>query len=180
MKILAFAGSNSSRSINKKLVTFVSTFFESATIEILDLNDYELPLFGVDKQERTGIPDLAHEFSDKIKNADLLLISLAENNGSYSVAFKNIFDWTSRIPNQTVFHERPIFLMATSPGGRGGMSVVEAAEKRFPFNGGRVIETLSLPSVNKNFDEKKGITDAELLQLLLLKIENVKQSFEKD
>ena len=45
MKILAFAGSNSTVSINKKLVTFASTFFSENEVEILDLNDYEMPIY---------------------------------------------------------------------------------------------------------------------------------------
>ena len=41
MKILAFAASSSKNSINKKLVTFATTFFTNEDIEILDLNDFE-------------------------------------------------------------------------------------------------------------------------------------------
>jgi chromate reductase len=41
MKIIAFAGSNSRNSINKKLVTYASTLFTGAQVEILDLNDFE-------------------------------------------------------------------------------------------------------------------------------------------
>lgn len=37
MKILAFAGSNSSTSINRQLVTFVAQFFTTHEVEILDL-----------------------------------------------------------------------------------------------------------------------------------------------
>lgn len=45
MKILAFAGSNSSKSINKKLVIHTLSFFENADVTLLDLNDFEMPLF---------------------------------------------------------------------------------------------------------------------------------------
>ena len=46
--ILAFAGSNSSNSINKKLAIYASSLVEGAQVTILDLNDFELPIFGVD------------------------------------------------------------------------------------------------------------------------------------
>ena len=66
MKIVAFAGSNSSASINKKLVTFATTFFTEHSVEILDLNDYEMPLFNVDKLAKNGLPQLALDFAKKM------------------------------------------------------------------------------------------------------------------
>ena len=50
MKLLAFAGSSSTTSINKKLVTYAAGLFNADEIEILDLNDFELPLFNLSDQ----------------------------------------------------------------------------------------------------------------------------------
>ena len=44
MKILAFAASNSTQSINRQLLGFATTLIEGADIETLDINDYEMPL----------------------------------------------------------------------------------------------------------------------------------------
>ena len=41
--IIAFAGSNSRSSINKKLATYASNMINGEQVEVLDLNDYELP-----------------------------------------------------------------------------------------------------------------------------------------
>jgi NAD(P)H-dependent FMN reductase len=177
MKILAFAGSNSKQSINKKLVTWVATHFSSADVQILDLNDFEMPIFSIDRQRENGIPVEAQTFADAIGQADLLLISLAEHNGAYTAAFKNIFDWISRIPEQSVFQDKPIFLMATSPGGRGGRSVLDIATDRFPRNGGKVLATFSLPSFKQNFEEGTGITEPAFKAELLEKIEAVKANW---
>ncbi|WP_234109018.1 MULTISPECIES: NADPH-dependent FMN reductase [Chryseobacterium] len=177
MKIIAFAGSNSDVSINRQLVTFASSFFEKHLIEILDLNDYEMPIYKNEREIENGIPQLAHDFAAKIDSADLLLLSLAENNGAYSAAFKNIFDWVSRIRGRKVFGEKPMFLMATSPGKRGGASVLEIASKRFPFDGAKVLETFSLPSFNENFDSGKGIVDDEKLKEIKEKIDQIKSNF---
>ncbi|MFA7446737.1 MAG: NAD(P)H-dependent oxidoreductase [Flavobacteriaceae bacterium] len=161
MKIVAFAGSNSRNSINKKLVTYASSLFEKAQIEILDLNDFELPLFGVDLEKQIGKPELAVKFLEKIATADLVLLSLAEHNGNYSVAFKNIFDWASR-GGVKVFQEKSLLLMATSNGARGGKSVLEIAEKRFPFDGAAIKATFSLPKFSENFDvENNKISNPE-------------------
>jgi len=55
-----------------------------------------------------------------------------------------------------------MLLLATSPGVRGGSSVLEIANKRFPFQGGIVKGSFSLPSFGENFDSEKGITNEEL------------------
>ncbi|WP_310555385.1 NAD(P)H-dependent oxidoreductase, partial [Flavobacterium sp.] len=95
-KIIAFGASSSKTSINKQLATYAASLFENSSVEILDLNDYELPLFSVDKEKENGIPQQAHDFYTKLGTADLIVISFAEHNGAYSTAFKNIFDWISR------------------------------------------------------------------------------------
>ena len=61
-----------------------------------------------------------------------------------------------------MWEDRPIFLMATSPGARGGKSVLEAAQTRMPFQGGKVVASFSLPSFKDNFHEQKGIIDPQL------------------
>ena len=158
MKIIAFAGSNSSHSINKKLATYAASLFDDAEIEVLDLNDFPMPLFSIDIEKEKGHPESSQRFLDKIAAADMLVISLAENNSSFNVGFKNIFDWNSRIA-PTQFQNKPILLMATSPGKRGGASVLEAGHTIFPFHGAIIKAVFSLPSYNENFDETTGITN---------------------
>ncbi len=159
-KIIAFGASSSRNSINKQLATFAANQFKNTEVEILDLNDYEMPLFSVDKEKENGIHNLAQQFYDKIGSADFIIISFAEHNGAYSSAFKNLLDWTSRI-NAKTFQEKPMLLMATSPGARGGSSVLDIATKRFPFQGGIVKGTFSLPTFYENFDAVHGIINSE-------------------
>ncbi|MBF4985562.1 NAD(P)H-dependent oxidoreductase [Nonlabens mediterrranea] len=174
MKITAFAGSNSKASINKRLVTYVASLFKQPDTTILDLNDYQIPFYGTDLELEKGVPQEVLEFSDLIKESDFLIISLAEHNGAYAAVFKNLFDWLSRVDGTKGFHNKPIFLMAASPGGRGGASVLEIAQARLPFNDGEVIETFSLPNFTSNFNDVEGITDSELKTTLFNKIEDIK------
>ena len=119
MKLLAFAASNSKSSINKQLVTYAASLAEGAEVEVLDINDYELPLFSVDREAELGHPELAKAFLSRIAASDALMISFAEHNGSYSAAYKNLFDWSSRI-GQKIFQDKPMVLLSTSPGAGGG------------------------------------------------------------
>lgn len=162
MKIIAFAGSNSKNSINKKLAAYAASLFKKATVEVIDLNDYEMPLFGVDLEKEVGQHHLAQAFLDKLATADILVVSLAENNGSYSVAFKNVLDWSSRI-TKNVFGDKDMLLMATSPGARGGATVLDIANNAFPRFAANIKGTYSLPGFNDNFDEEKAeISNPEL------------------
>jgi len=165
MKILAFAGSTSSTSINKQLVEYTSTLFSEHEYEVADLNDYEVPIYSSDYEKSNGIPKQITQFASKIDAADLLIISLAEHNGAYSAAFKNHFDWLSRIEGRKAWADKNIFLMATSPGARGGKGVLEIAADRFPRNGGNVVGTFSFPSFYDNFKEG-AIVNEELLNEL--------------
>lgn len=162
--IIAFAGSDSKTSINKQLAAYAASLVEDATVKVLDLNDYELPLYGIDKEQEIGIPENAHAFLNEIKSADGIVLSLAEHNGAYATVFKNIFDWMSRIDGK-LWSDVPMLLMATSPGGRGGQTVLDIAKGRFPYMGGNIVADFSLPSFGDNFSES-GIKDETLAQKL--------------
>ena len=162
MKITCFAASSSSHSINKQLVTYVAGLIEGAEVEVLDLNDYELPLFSVDRENELGQPALAQAFLDKLCASDALIIALAEHNGCYSAAYKNLYDWVSRIQPK-VYQDKRMLLLSTSPGGRGGKSVMELALAQMPRFGGEVRGSVSIPSFDENFDRERGVvSNAEL------------------
>lgn len=171
--IIAFAGSNSRNSINKDLVVYASTLVENATISVLDLNDFELPLYGIDLENEKGIPENAHKFLNLIKESDGILLSLAEHNGAYSAVFKNLFDWLTRIKGN-MFLKKPMLLMATSSGGRGGLTVLEIAQGRFTYHDANIIEVFSLPFFNNNFSDGK-ITNEDFDSQL----KNAVEQFEK-
>lgn len=173
MKIFAFAGSTSSTSINKQLVKFVLKSFPEHEAQLIDLNDYAMPVFSVDL-EKEGFPEQAHAFLQQIKEAGVIICSLAEHNRAYTAAFKNILDWASRI-NVKLFQEKPMLLMSTSPGGYGGGNVMNAAKIAFPQFGADVKETFSLGNFYDNFDSENGIINPEICDEYRLKIENFKK-----
>jgi len=159
-KILAFAGSNSSTSINKQLASYAAGEIPNTDVTVLDLNDFELPMYGSDYENEHGIPKAAHDFLEHIKSADGIVVSLAEHNGAYAAVFKNSYDWMSRIDGK-LWNEKPMLLMATSPGARGGQTVLGIASATFPRMGAKLISTFSLPGFHDNFS-KDGISDLAL------------------
>ena len=164
MKVLALAASNSSTSINKLLATYAAGLVPNADVEVLDLNDFEMPIFSEDKdkEKELGQPDLAKRFFQKIGEADAIIISYAEHNGSYTAAFKNVFDWTSRI-DMKVYQGKPVIMLATSPGPGGAATVLAAATGSAPYFAAEVKGSLSIPSFYDNFDMEKGELKNEAL-----------------
>lgn len=166
MKILAFGTSTSSTSINHKLALYAASLFDGAQVDELKLRDFEMPLYCPDREAEIGKPAQALAFIERMSKADLLVFSLAEHNGNYTAAFKNLYDWISR--GQKAFQNKPILLLATSPGPRGGQTILDIAKARIPFDGGDIKGSFSLPSFSQNFDvENNTITNPELKQQLI-------------
>ena len=162
MKVLAFAASSSTKSINKTLANYAASLVTGAEFELLDINDYEMPLFSQDREEELGQPQAAKDFFAKLGEADAIIISFAEHNGTYTAAYKNLFDWTSRI-DQQVFQNKPVVYLATSPGPGGAASVLAAATHSAQYFAANVKASLSIPSFYDNFDmETQKLTNPEL------------------
>ncbi len=157
-KILVFAGSNSKDSINKKWAAYAASLIDNVGLNVVDLNDFPLPIYGIDLENESSIPENAQAFLDLITSSDGIVLSLAEHNGTYATVFKNLFDWMSRIDGK-LWSNIPMLLLATSPGARGGATVLEIAKGRFPYMGGNIISDYSLPSFHDNFKDGKLINE---------------------
>lgn len=157
-KILAFGASNSKNSINKRVANFVGLQIEDTSVELLDLNDFEMPIYSIDIEKETGIPETVYHFKSNIEKVDGIIISFAEHNGHYTAVFKNIFDWLTRI-NRNIWQNKPMFLLATAPGSRGAKKVLENAVIDMGRKGGDIVAVFSLPSIWDNYNENDGITD---------------------
>ncbi len=158
MNVLAIGASTSSKSINRALANYAAAKIPNAVVTDYDLRQLNLPIFSADAEENDGIPADAQTFRDAVRSHDALVVSLAEHNGSYSAAFKNLYDWVSRI-DTNVWADKPMILLSTSPGGRGGATVMEAAKATFPRMGAALKGSVSLPSFYDNFDKDAGVTD---------------------
>lgn len=175
MKLLAFAATNSQQSINRALVTYAASQVNADEVEILDLNDFEMAIYSIDRENASGIPEQAQLFFDKIGQADTVLISFAEHNGTYTAAYKNIFDWASRI-NQKFYQQKPVIMLATSPGPGGAKNVLDTAVTSAPFFDANVVGSLSIPSFYENFDlEKQTLINEELNSQLISLVTKLNQ-----
>ncbi len=157
-KILAIGASNSSKSINTQFATYVANQLEEVQVVTADWKDLVLPLYSPDLEAVDGIPENVQQFIDLVHSVDAVVLSLAEHNGLPSAAFKNLWDWTSRI-NLKFWSNKPMLLMAASPGGRGGASVLSVVSNLMPHFGGNVVAEFSLPTFHENFQGGQLIND---------------------
>ena len=84
-----------------------------ATYEIVDLNEYHLPLYG-DESNMNGVK----AFNDKINQLDGFIFVLAEYNHTIPAALTNAISWT-----QDVFHNKAAGIV--SYGAAGGARAAE-------------------------------------------------------
>lgn len=164
-KILAFSGSNSTASINQKLIRHAANGVSGADVTVISLIDFPMPLYGIDLETSAGMPENAERFNELIQSHDGFIVSVPEHNASFPAVFKNSIDWFSRFKT-SYFDNKPILVMGTSPGRGGAKSSIEHATKVFSgFLSGNVVGQFSLPSFNHmteaKGDELGAITDAE-------------------
>lgn len=168
-QILAFGTSLNSQSINRALATYAASLVPGAEVLVQTPADYPLPMYSQDVERASGVPQAAHDFVATIGGADALIFSFAEHNGSYTAAFKNLLDWASRAERK-LFQAKPLLLLATSPGGRGGQSVLTQAEGMVPHFGAELVGSFSLPGAGQNMHPESGevLDEARHAQLLAL------------
>jgi len=164
-KLLAFGASSSRKSKNKKLASYVANRMAPKEAILIDLNEFEMPIYSEDREQEIGIPDKAYKFKKLVNESIGIIISLAEHNGSYTSAFKNIYDWISVI-EKTVWSNKPLILLSTSDGQNAGKTVLKAALSRFSRQSHQEIPHFALPKFNENFSDTAGIIDKKLSEEL--------------
>lgn len=173
-KILAFAGSNSSTSINHQLVSFAASQITAHEVKVIRLTDFPLEIYSEDLEKEKGYSVELQLLKNEIAAAGALMISVNEHNRTPSAFFKNVLDWLSRLEYKFLKGKK-ILLMSTSTGERGGASALEIVKNILPRFDGEVIESFSFPSFKKNFSaEEQKITD----EILALGFQDVIENFQ--
>ncbi len=163
-KILCFAGSNSSTSINHEWVSFAASKVTAHHTKIIKLNDYPLDICSEDIEREKGYSVDLQLLRNEIKAAEGIILSVNEHNGAPSAFFKNILDWLSRIEYKFLDGKK-VLLMSTSNGARGGSSALEYVKARIPRHNGELVESFSFPLFSDNFSLKEKVITNEILAI---------------
>ncbi len=166
MKILAIPASNTPDGFNRTLIGMAVAQLEATIdgceIEVVDINDYEMPIYSKGREASGGVPDRAKQLFARFGEADAIVLSYAEHNGTFSAAWKNIHDWMSRI-DMGIYQGAKVVMLAATPGPRSGAGVLGAATMVAPFFGADLIGSLGIGAFPENVDVATGeITNPEL------------------
>ncbi len=178
-KILAFTGSNHSKSINRQVLKFALELLDKRSFEVteIDLRDHEPVMLSLDYQKEKGLPKETMELYDLMQDFDGFIIASPEHNSSVPAFLKNITDWLSR-KELKFFKEKPVLLLSTSQGKRGGKTNLEVLESVYSrMFAAKITGTFSLPSFSENFQDGKIINE-EQLELLKKNIQTFSNSFQ--
>ncbi len=173
-KILAFAGSSRKGSINKKLVNIAAAAAKKAgaTVTVIDLADYPMPIFNQDLETEQGMPEKAHEFKRLLIEHDGFLIASPEYNSAFSPLLKNVIDWASRAesdnePPLQAYKGKVACIMAASPGGTGGLRGLVFLRMLLNNIGVIVLpQQQAIPQAFKAFSEEGTLVDNKQQQAI--------------
>jgi chromate reductase len=156
-KILAFSGSNSSMSLNRKLIQSAYTKLQSIEATLIDLRDFPMPMYSMDIENDTGIPSGTKQLRTLFDSHDGFMIASPEHNGMMPAFFKNTMDWLSRMEGR-IFQKKPVMLMSASPGPRGGATNLENMKNVVPHWGAaEVFASFSIGNFHQNFDMDRNV-----------------------
>jgi NAD(P)H-dependent FMN reductase len=173
IKILAFAGSSRSSSLNGKLVRVAIAGARTAKAEVteIDLASFELPIFDEDV-EANGRPPKLQPLKELFESHQGLLIACPEYNGSITPLLKNTIDWVSRPdagkPPLAAFQGKIAGLLAASPGALGGLRGLVHVRAILGNLGVIVLpKQLAVAKANEAFDERGNLKDPKQQQTAL-------------
>lgn len=114
MKYLAIVGTNSDVSTNRMLLQFMQKHFSSeAEIELYEIKD--LPAFM--EPEDSEVPEKVEELSEKILNADGVIIATPEYDHAIPAVLKSALEWISY--TSQALTDKPVLIVGASHGTLG-------------------------------------------------------------
>lgn len=146
---------------SNRVALFFKKFIESknsATVEILDLQVYNFPLFDERLKYQKNPSHSVLDFASKIKSSDGVIIVTPEYNGGYPASIKNVIDLLYE-----EWHRKPIAISTVSDGNFGGTQVITSLQfTLWKIRAWTVPAMFPVPNVNKAMDENGVLLEATL------------------
>lgn len=161
-RILAFSGSARRESLNRKLLAAATEAVRAAggAVTVVDLNEFDLPLYHGDLEEQAGLPAAAVRLVELVQAHAGLLIASPEYNSQMTPLLKNTIDWVSRA-EENPFTGKVAAVVAASPGALGGARSLQHARHLLLHLGCHVAPAQCiLPRAHEAFDETGRLKDA--------------------
>lgn len=172
-KVLAFAGSTRTDSLNKKLIREAAAIAEElgADVTLLDLKQYPIPLYDGDEETANGMPQNAKMIRQLMIDSNVVIIASPDYNKSFSAVLKNVLDWASRTEDgkrcKLAYKGKKFAIMCTSGGGSGGVKGLPQLRSLLGVLGGDVVAgDMAIPKGETAFDATGRLQDPLLRNAL--------------
>lgn len=120
--IAIISGSVRDGRISHRVALYFKNFIEEnkkGTVEILDLKEYQFPVFDERLKFQKNPASVTVEFAEKIKKADGVILVTPEYNGGYPASVKNIVDLL-----YDEWQRKPLAIATVSAGDFAGTQVI--------------------------------------------------------
>ncbi len=168
LRLLAFAASLRTPSLNRRLLEVAASLARSAgaEVDIAHFREFEVPSFDQDVMNQSGLPAGAEALRQRLAAVDGLLLASPEYNFSMPGVLKNLIDWVSR-HRPVPLRGKSALLLSTSTGAVGGVRGLW--QLRIPLEGLGVFvypDMFALPSGGQAFTEDGALQDARQAERL--------------
>ena len=166
VKVLVFAASLRTNSLNDRLATLATRSVESfgGAVDRASMSDFDCPSYDGDEESAGHMPGGATALRDRLVASDGFIIVSPEYNASMPGVLKNVIDWTSRFRPQP-FTRRYGMLMSASPSMAGGNRGLWSLRIPLEHLGARVYpDMFSLAQAHQAFDSEGRIATEPLQQ----------------
>jgi len=151
-RIAIISASVRSGRLSHRVALYFKRYLEEnnlASPEILDLKEYNFPVFDERLRLQKEPSPAAMEFAAKIKSADGVIIVTPEYNGGYPASLKNAIDLL-----YDEWYHKPVAISTVSDGNFGGSQVLISVQFTLWKMKARTITALfPVPRVMDSFDE---------------------------
>ncbi len=164
-RIGLLSGSTRQASMNRKLVAAMADIFTAtgANAHIINLSDYDMPLYNGDYENKHGVPDTARKLIEVLTGCDGVFIATPEYNGCMPPLLKNTIDWMSRVGLEQF--AGPVYgIGAASPGPLSGIMALRQLHFILARLGAHIVPTqLGVGNCGDAFDGEGQFTDERTL-----------------
>ena len=128
-----------------------------AEVEILDLKQYQFPLFMERLSQQPFPSEQTLDFATRVSKADGIIIVTPEYNGGYPASLKNVTDLLYR-----EWYHKPVAISTVSGGPFGGSQVITSIQfSLWKMKAWTIPAMFPVPNVSDSFDEKGNPSDRE-------------------
>src|SRR5574344_1345421 len=125
--------------------------------DLINLVDYNLPLYSTNEEEKNGIPESVLDLATKIMDLKAFIIVAPEYNEVIPPVLNNAMAWTSRATKnwRDAFDDK-IVALATHSGG-GGQKGLQAMRIMFQHLGANILAREILTTYDKPLNKNSAI-----------------------